>query len=94
MMNILDIISLGDDKTYIVGAKADTFNTNYYCLLNKDKLDEVIICKSVDEETLKEENNPDVIKELMPIFYKSINKDYKGDSLVEKKNGLYKLFFK
>ena len=85
-MNILDIISLDDDKTYIVGAKADTFNTNYYCLLNKDKLDEVIICKSVDEETLKEENNPDVIKELMPIFYKSINKEELVEKLKELNN--------
>lgn len=86
MMNILDIISLDDDKTYIVGAKADTFNTNYYCLLNKDKLDEVIICKSVDKETLKEENNPDVIKELMPIFYKSINKEELMEKLKELNN--------
>ena len=37
---------------------------------------------------------PGTINDLFKTAYKSINKDYKGDSLVEKKNGLYKLFFK
>ena len=74
-MNILDVVSLDDNKDYIVGAKTKYRDINYYCLMNKEKIDDVIICKSIDNNLLQEESDAKIIRELMPLFYKSIDKE-------------------
>ena len=72
MIDVLDIVTLDNDIDYVVGAKTKTDDVIYYCLINESNLDDLIICSSTDEVTLKEVNDAEIVKKLLPRFYKSI----------------------
>ena len=72
IIDILDVITLDNDIDYVVGAKTKIDDVIYYCLINESNLDDLIICSSTDEVTLKEVNDAEIVKKLLPRFYKSI----------------------
>ena len=72
MIDVLDIVTLDNDIDYVVGAKTKIDDVIYYCLINESNLDDLIICSSTDEVTLKEVNDAEIVKKLLPRFYKSI----------------------
>ena len=72
MIDILDIITLDNDIDYVVGAKTLRDGINYYCLVNENNPEDLLICKSKDEVNLMEVTDVEVVKSLLPGFYKSI----------------------
>ena len=46
----VEATTLDDNKDYIVGAKTKYRDINYYCLMNKEKIDDVIICADDEKE--------------------------------------------
>ena len=72
MIDVLDIVTLDNDIDYVVCAKTKIDDVIYYCLINESNLDDLIICSSTDEVTLKEVNDAEIVKKILPRFYKSI----------------------
>ena len=72
MIDILDVITLDNDIDYVVGAKITIDDMFYYCLVNKDNLKDLLVCKSNDEVNLTAVTDSEVVKRLLPKFYKSI----------------------
>lgn len=72
MIDILDIVTLDNDIDYVVGAKTKIYDSFYYCLVNENNPEDLLICKSSDEVNLTEVTDSEVIKGLLPKFYKSI----------------------
>lgn len=44
----------------------------YYCLINQSNLEDILICKSNDEINLTEVSDPEIVRSLLPRFYRSI----------------------
>ena len=72
IIDILDVITLDNDIDYVVGAKTLRDGVNYYCLVNENNPEDLLICKSSDEANLTEVTDTEVVKSLLPGFYKSI----------------------
>ena len=72
MIDILDVITLDNDIDYVVGAKTLRDGVNYSCLVNENNPEDLLICKSKDEVNLTEVIDTEVVKSLLPGFYKSI----------------------
>ena len=66
-INIKDVITLEDDKDYVVVSKITKNNKVFYYLIDKDNTDNLMICYENDN-TLTEINDEDIIKELLPEF--------------------------
>lgn len=82
-IELLDVLTLDNNQEYIVGSIAKKDNNTYYCLLNKEKNDDIIICQSKDNDTLREINDKDLIKVLLPEFYKSIKESHLLDEFLK-----------
>ena len=50
-IELLDVLTLDNDKEYVVSAISRRDNENFYCLINKDQNDDLIICRTTDDET-------------------------------------------
>lgn len=85
MIDILDVITLDNDIDYVVGAKTTIDDMFYYCLVNKDNLKDLLVCKSNDEVNLTEVTDSEVVKRLLPKFYKSI----RDAKIIEKSLKMY-----
>lgn len=72
MIDILDVITLDNDIDYVVGAKTKIDDMFYYCLVNENNPEDLLVCKSNDEVNLTEVTDSEVIKSLLPKFYKGI----------------------
>ena len=75
-IEFLDVLTLDNDKEYVVSAISRRDNENFYCLINKDQNDDLIICRTTDDENLKEINDPELVRSLLPEFYKSIKNSH------------------
>ena len=62
MIDILDIVTLDNDIDYVVGAKTKIYDSFYYCLVNENNPEDLLICKSSDEVNLTEVTDSEVIK--------------------------------
>ena len=82
-IELLDVITLDNNKEYIVGSIAKKDNKTYYCLLNKEKNDDILICERKEKATLREVNNSELIKSLLPEFYKSIKESHLLDEFLK-----------
>ena len=75
-IELLDELTLDNDKKYVVGALSKRGEETFYCLVNSEKNDDLIICKTTDEENLTEVNDPELVRSLLPEFYKSIKNSH------------------
>ncbi len=82
-IELLDVLTLDNNQEYIVGSIAKKDNNTYYCLLNKEKNDDIIICQRKENDKLTEVNNHELIKTLLPEFYKSIKESHLLDEFLK-----------
>ena len=70
-IEIKDLVTLDNDIQYIVTSKTNYNNELYYYFVNsKDENDFKILRFNKNNNKLIEFENPDLIKKLLPIFFK------------------------
>ena len=76
-IEISDIITLDDDKEYMVSGKACYGKINYLYLINKDDYSMAFAAVSGNDVILLDnKNDKAIIDELIPLFLQSITKMY------------------
>lgn len=76
-IEISDIITLDDDKEYIVSGKASYGNVNYLYLINKDDYSMAFAAISGNNVILLDNKvDKPIIDELIPLFLQNISKMY------------------
>lgn len=66
-INIKDIVTLEDDKEYVVASKIIQNEKTFYYLIEKDNHESIMICYENDNKLI-EVNDEDIIKDLLPLF--------------------------
>lgn len=69
-IEIKDTLTLDDDKSYVVVSKVNYQNNTYLYLIEAENNDDVKILKLEANNKLTEFDNPELIKELLPLFLK------------------------
>ena len=75
-IDIKDIITLDDNKKYVVTSKTSYENKDYYLLLDKDEKSEYLICYLENNELIETEDK-DLNTKLLELFLKAIENDNK-----------------
>lgn len=70
MLHIKDLVTLDDDKTYVVSATAKFKDKIYYILIDKETKKD-IKCVYEEGDELIEEEDQVFIKKILPLFIKS-----------------------
>lgn len=68
---IKDVVTLGDDKQYIVMSTAEFENKRYLFLINLENEKDFKICEE-DNEELYEIDDKDLISKVVPILHKKL----------------------
>ncbi len=71
-IDLLDVLALDNNNEYIVGGKSVRGEENYYLLINKNNVEDLIICSNKNNDSLTEIDDPEMIKVLLAEFYKSV----------------------
>ncbi len=78
-INIKDILTLDDNKTYVVAGKVFYEEKYYYYLIDKNNYQNKLCCYEDKDELVKVKNNKLIIK-LLPLFLKSIKEALQIDN--------------
>lgn len=81
-IEIEDILTLDDDKEYIVISKANLENINYYFLIEDSDNPSTMFCYE-DNDELIDINDSKLIKKISPYLYKSIRNKIDSEKLKE-----------
>ena len=68
-----DILTLEDDKEYVVVSSVMLDNINYVYLIQSNNLSNVMFCKYDNTDGLYEVDDPDLIVELLKMFNIQLN---------------------
>ncbi len=74
IINIKDILTLDDNKEYVVISKINYDNKNYYYLLDKNSNDNPKFCYE-DNDELVEIDDKDLTTKLLPLFIEAARKE-------------------
>lgn len=86
-IEIEDILTLDDDKNYIVVSKANIENINYYYLVQDSDTPTTIFCYE-DKDELVEIIDAEKIREIIPYLYKAIRNKIAPEKLKELEKSL------
>lgn len=86
-IEIEDILTLDDDKDYVVVSKTNVGGVNYYYLIEDSKNPSVMFCYE-DKDELVDIIDAEKIKEIVPHLYKAIRNKIEPEKLKELENKL------
>ncbi len=81
MIEIKDIITLSNQKQYVVASKANFESKIYYLLINEDNIKDIILVYQKDENNVTIVNNDIIFKQLIPLFLKETRKSITDEDL-------------
>lgn len=81
MIEIKDIITLSNQKQYVVPSKANLESKIYYLLINEDNIKDIILVYQKDENNVTIVNNDIIFKQLIPLFLKETRKSITDEDL-------------
>ncbi len=70
--NVQDVITLADDKKYMIMSKANHEDVTYMFLMNVDNDKDFKFCNLDKEQKLFEIKNQDLITTVAPLLYKNL----------------------
>lgn len=70
MLNVKDLVTLDDEKTYVVSSKAKYKDKTYYILIDFNSKKDVKFVYELEGELILEEDEK-LLKKIMPLFIKS-----------------------
>ena len=85
MVNIGQVITLDDDKDYMVISKANVENVNYYYLIEDSDSPSTMFCYE-DKDELVDITDAEKIKKIIPYLYKAIRNKIDPEKLKELEN--------
>lgn len=86
-IEIEDILTLDDDKDYIVISKAKVENVNYYYLIEDSDSPSTMFCYE-DKDELVDITDEEKIKKIIPYLYKAIRNKIDPEKLKELEKSL------
>lgn len=86
-IEIEDVLTLDDDKDYIVVSKAVIEDINYYYLIENSDKPSVMFCYE-DKDELVDITDSEKIRKIVPYLYKSIRNKIDPEKLKKLENSL------
>ena len=74
MIDVKDVLTLEDDKKYVVVSKIDYENKVYFYLVGVEEITDVKF-GYIDNDEFVEINNKELVTKLLPHFYKDVKKN-------------------
>lgn len=74
MIDIKDVLTLEDDKKYVVVSKIDYENKVYFYLVGVEEITDVKF-GYLDNDEFVEINDKELVTKLLPYFYKDVKKN-------------------
>lgn len=84
-IEIEDVLTLDDDKDYVVVSKAIIDDINYYYLIEDSDKPKMLFCYE-DKEELVDITDSEKIKKIIPYLYKAIRNKIDPEKLKELEN--------
>lgn len=78
-INIKDILTLDDDNEYVVISKLSYEEKNYYYLIDKNNVTNVLFCVE-DKDELVELIDKELISKLLPLFLEAVQTETEKES--------------
>lgn len=86
-IEIEDVLTLDDDKDYVVVSKTNVDDINYYYLIEDSDNPSVMFCYE-DKDELVDITDSEKIKKIIPHLYKAIRNKIDPEKLKELENNL------
>lgn len=74
MIDVKDVLTLEDDKKYVVVSKIDYANKVYFYLVGVEEITDVKF-GYIDNDEFVEINDKELVTKLLPHFYKDVKKN-------------------
>lgn len=74
MIDVKDVLTLEDDKKYVVVSKIDYENKVYFYLVGVEEITDVKF-GYLDNDEFVEINDKELVTKLLPYFYKDVKKN-------------------
>ena len=74
MIDVKDVLTLEDDKKYVVVSKIDYENKVYFYLVGVEEITDVKF-GYIDNDEFVEINDKELVTKLLPYFYKDVKKN-------------------
>lgn len=74
MIDVKDVLTLEDDKKYVVVSKIDYENKVYFYLVGVEEITDVKF-GYIDNDEFVEINDKELVTKLLPHFYKDVKKN-------------------
>lgn len=74
MIDVKDVLTLEDDKKYVVVSKIDYENKVYFYLVGVEEITDVKF-GYLDNDDFVEINDKELVTKLLPYFYKDVKKN-------------------